>query len=143
MVDTLTPSERSLRMALIRGVDTRPELQVRRTLHRLGYRFRLHHRDLPGKPDIAFPSRRKVIFVHGCFWHHHESCKVGHLPHSRREYWAEKFARNRERDARNLSAINELGWEAKVIWECEAKDQAALEGSLSAFLGPAGARVKI
>lgn len=129
-------------MALIRGADTKPEIRVRQTLHRLGYRFRLHRRDLPGRPDVAFPGRRKVIFVHGCFWHHHGGCKVGHLPRSRTEYWVDKFARNRERDTNNLAAIADLGWDAEVVWECEVKDLVSLEGRLIQFLGPPGPGVK-
>lgn len=142
MTDIMTPAQRSGRMALVRGTDTKPELRVRQLLHRLGYRFRLHRRDLPGSPDIVFPGRRKLIFVHGCFWHHHEACKVGHLPRSRQDYWTAKFATNKERDARNLAAVAALGWDAAVIWECEAKGLDALAAQLQAFLGPPGPESK-
>ncbi|MGA0594591.1 very short patch repair endonuclease [Enterovirga sp. CN4-39] len=142
MTDIMTPAQRSARMALIRGANTKPELQVRRLLHGMGYRFRLHRRDLPGRPDIVFPARRKLFFVHGCFWHHHEGCRVGHLPKTRQDYWKQKFATNKERDARNLSDVITLGWDAQVIWECEVKDVAALSDRLRALLGPPGGRVK-
>jgi DNA mismatch endonuclease (patch repair protein) len=90
----------------------------------------------------VFPGRRKLIFVHGCFWHHHAGCKVGHLPRSRREYWASKFATNKERDARNIEATAAMGWDALVVWECEVKDFAALSAQLQAFLGPPGSESK-
>jgi len=120
MADTLTPIERSARMARIRGRDTKPEMAIRLGLHRLGYRYRLHCKELPGRPDIVFPSRRKVIFVHGCFWHNH-NCSVGHIPASRKDYWAAKFARNTERDAENLRRLTDMGWTSLIIWECEIK----------------------
>ena len=135
MTDIMSASERSARMALIRSKDTKPELLIRKLLHRLGYRFRLHRRDLPGKPDIVFPSRCKAIYVHGCFWHHHTSCSVGHVPHSRRGFWIEKFRRNTERDARNLNALRALGWQVLVIWECACHDHTALKELLVQFLG--------
>jgi DNA mismatch endonuclease Vsr len=142
VTDIMSPAQRSARMALIRGANTKPELRVRRLLHELGYRFRLHRRDLPGRPDIVLPTRRKLIFVHGCFWHHHEGCKVGHLPRSRQDYWALKFTTNKERDARNLAEVTAMGWDAQVVWECEVKDFAALSGRLRAFLGPPGPESK-
>lgn len=142
MADIMTPVQRSARMALIRGANTKPELRVRRLLHGLGYRFRLHRRDLPGQPDIVFPARRKLIFVHGCFWHQHAGCKVGHLPRSRQDYWAQKFATNKERDARNLAEVCATGWDALVVWECEVKDLAGLAAGLRAFLGPPGPEEK-
>lgn len=135
MTDIMSPSERSARMALIKAKNTKPELIVRRIAHQLGYRFRIHRRDLPGTPDIVFPSRWKVIYVHGCFWHHHTRCAIGHLPLSRREYWAEKFRRNVDRDARNMAAIRTLGWTPLVVWECETRDVDALRVALVAFLG--------
>ena len=100
-MDTLSKAERSERMARIRSKNTKPELQVRRLLHGLGYRFRLHRRDLPGSPDVVFAARRKIVFVHGCFWHGHKNCKVANRPKSRRSFWSAKFKRNRERDAMN------------------------------------------
>jgi DNA mismatch endonuclease (patch repair protein) len=108
-------------MAAIRGRDTTPELTVRKILHQLGYRFRLHRRDLPGTPDIVLPRYRTVIFVHGCFWHRHPGCRFTTNPKTRREFWEEKFKKNIERDNRNRSQISAMGWSAIVIWECEIK----------------------
>ena len=138
MVDTLTPPERSRRMALIRSRNTKPEIFVRSLLHRLRYRFRIHQAQLPGRPDIVFPKRRKVVFVHGCFWHQHPGCKIAHLPRSRQEYWAAKFEANCRRDAEHLNLLLAEGWEVCVVWECELKDQARLTGSLIGFLGAPG-----
>lgn len=138
MPDIMSPAERSARMALIRGKDTKPELIVRKLLHGLGYRYQLHRRDLPGKPDLTFPSRQKIIYVHGCFWHQHAGCSVAHIPAARRDFWLEKFRRNTERDAQNLTNVQALGWQALVVWECETRDKAALERTLTSFLGPPG-----
>lgn len=122
-------------MARIRGKDTKPELSVRRLLHGLGYRYRLHRRSLPGTPDLVFPRRRKVVLVHGCFWHWHEACRhAARLPKTRSTFWAAKLARNRARDAENARDLAELGWEAHVVWECEVKDREALAARLRAFL---------
>ena len=122
-------------MARIRGKDTKPELLVRRLLHGLGYRYRLHRRALPGTPDLVFPGRRKVVLVHGCFWHRHEGCKhAAGLPRTRRDFWEAKFARNRERDIENARELAALGWAHHVVWECEAKDRGALTARLRAFL---------
>ena len=120
-------------MSRIRGKDTKPELAVRRLAHVMGYRFRLHRRTLPGSPDLVFPGRRKVIFVHGCFWHGHD-CKGAHVPQTRAVYWAAKIERNRARDESTLEALCELGWDVLVIWECETKDRNALGAKLSNFL---------
>lgn len=131
--------ERSALMARIRSRDTRPELIVRNLAHRLGYRFRLHRRDLPGSPDLVFPSRRKVIFVHGCFWHRHD-CPLGRkTPSARPEYWLPKLERNQRRDAAALEQIASLGWSPLVIWECELKQmlEDELADRLHAFLGGA------
>jgi DNA mismatch endonuclease Vsr len=136
MADQLSPPQRSAFMALIRGENTRPELVVRQLLHSMGYRYRVHSRWLPGRPDVAFTTRRKVIFVHGCFWHHHKGCAFAHVPKSRSEYWAGKFERNRARDERNLAQIRAAGWEAALIWECEIKDEGILAARLVEFLGP-------
>lgn len=111
-----------------------PELKVRSLVHRLGYRFRLHRKDLPGKPDLVFGPRRKVIFVHGCFWHFH-TCPASHLPKSNQEYWVPKLEMNKARDKKNLDALEAQGWQALVIWECEARDERALVKRLKAFLG--------
>jgi DNA mismatch endonuclease Vsr len=123
-------------MARIPGENTLPELIVRRLLHSKGYRFRVHARWLPGRPDLVFTGRRKVIFIHGCFWHHHEACPLGHVPKSRSEYWRGKFDGNRARDERNLAQIHEAGWEAAVIWECQIKNKDTLAARLVNFLGP-------
>ena len=104
-MDTLTPSERSKRMGLIRGADTRPELRVRSIVHRCGYRYRLHVPALPGKPDLVFPRLRKVIFVHGCFWHRHPDCSLARLPKSRLHFWLPKLTHNRQRDIRNIRRL--------------------------------------
>lgn len=139
-MDTLTKAERSERMARIRSKDTKPELRVRRLVHGLGYRYRLHRRDLPGCPDLVFPSRRKVVFVHGCFWHGHEGCAVANMPKSRSDFWAEKFKRNQVRDAKNNKALKKDGWRVLTVWECETKGIATLMSRLARFLGPAKER---
>jgi DNA mismatch endonuclease, patch repair protein len=125
-------------MQAIRSKDTKPELQVRRLLHRLGYRFRLHRRDLPGKPDIVLPGRRKVIFVHGCFWHSHPNpaCRNSQQPKTNEQYWEEKLSRTRERDSAAVAALNSSGWEVLTLWECELGEADSLERRLSDFLGP-------
>lgn len=127
-------------MSRVRGKDTSPELTVRRLVHALGYRFRLHRRDLPGSPDLVFPSRRKVIFVHGCFWHRHPDpgCKLARMPKSRQEFWEPKLEGNRARDLRNEAALRGLGWDVLTIWECELRDRASLENKVGTFLGPPG-----
>lgn len=121
-------------MRAIRGKDTKPELAVRSLVHKLGYRFRLHRADLPGKPDLVFPARFKVIFVHGCFWHSH-GCKSGLIPNSNRDFWLPKLSRNRSRDGRNLEALKQQGWKALVIWQCELRDPRALRLKVKRFLG--------
>ena len=134
MVDTVTPQVRSRIMARIKSKNTEPELAVRRLLHGLGYRYRLHRKDLPGRPDLVFPSRRKVVFVNGCFWHGHEKCSRAHLPASNKNYWTAKLKRNKERDERNLALLNEGGWMVMVIWECELSNLNAVAQKLIAFL---------
>lgn len=123
-------------MGRIRRSDTKPEWAVRRLLHKLGYRFRLQWKAAPGRPDIAFPGRRLIIFVHGCFWHQHEGCRHARLPSTRSEFWADKFARNKARDARDLACAQAEGWQTLVIWECETADEDALRERLTGFLGP-------
>jgi DNA mismatch endonuclease (patch repair protein) len=136
-MDTLTAPERSARMARIRGKNTAPEMTVRRMVHGLGYRYRLHAEKLPGRPDLVFGPRRKVIFVHGCFWHRHDDplCKVAHLPKSRLEFWRPKLKANRDRDSRNQELLRAAGWKCLVLWECELGDPSALKGRLQSFLG--------
>ena len=138
-VDTLTKEERSARMARIRGKDTKPEMLVRRALHRLGYRYRLHRKELPGRPDVVFPARKLVLFVHGCFWHAHPGCKIANMPKSRREYWNAKFARNKDRDERNATMLAQAGWRVMTIWECETKDMQSLERRLMNGIVPRSA----
>jgi DNA mismatch endonuclease (patch repair protein) len=136
MVDKLTAAQRSVNMSRIRSEGMKPELIVRRAAHALGYRFRLHRGDLPGKPDLVFPARRKVIFVNGCFWHQHEDplCLDGRLPKSRPEYWRPKLQRNVERDMVHIAALKAEGWKVLVIWECGTKDAATLASMLRRFL---------
>ena len=140
MTDTIDPIRRSWNMSRIRGRDTKPEMKVRRLLHGMGYRYRLHRRDLPGKPDIVFGTRRKVIFVHGCFWHGH-SCKRGRrVPKSNVEYWRTKIERNIERHSGQLDELAAAGWTGLTLWECELADTEAVARRLTAFLyetGPA------
>ena len=135
--DTLTPRERSARMALVRNKDTKPELLVRRLVHGMGYRYRLHATDLPGHPDLVFRPRRKVIFVHGCFWHRHDDpeCKLARLPRSRADFWQPKLEGNRARDARVLVELEDKGWKVLTIWECQTKARAFLEARIREFLG--------
>jgi DNA mismatch endonuclease, patch repair protein len=123
-------------MARIKRADTKPERVVRSLLHGDGYRFRLQWKAAPGRPDVAFPGRRQIIFVHGCFWHQHGGCKLAHVPETRREFWQAKFDRNRARDARDLGRAVQEGWQPLVVWECETRDQAALRDRLVGFLGP-------
>lgn len=122
------------RMSSIRGRDTRPELVVRRLAHSFGYRFRLHLRNLPGQPDLVFPRHRKVIFVHGCFWHQH-ACRLGaKKPATRPEYWLPKLERNAARDVHNCNQLERSGWRVMVVWECETQDQVALAARIKSFL---------
>src|SRR5262245_58656336 len=124
-MDRLSAEQRSANMSEIRGKNTSPEMAVRRIVYGMGYRFRLHRRDLPGRPDIVFWGRRKVIEVRGCFWHRHPdpSCRNTLSPATRRAYGEEKFARNQERDRCNLDALSAAGWQTLVIWECEIADR--------------------
>jgi DNA mismatch endonuclease (patch repair protein) len=137
MADTRTKEQRSNIMKSVGSRDTGPELTVRRLLYRLGYRYRLHRRDLPGRPDIVFPTRRKAIFIHGCFWHGH-NCDKGKLPKSRAEYWTAKIKMNRDRDARAIVRLEDAGWRTLLIWQCELKGLDAIGRVLSEFLGPPG-----
>jgi len=124
-------------MRAIRSKDMLPELAVRSLVHKLGYRFRLHRKDLPGKPDLVFPSRHKVIFVHGCFWHSHQGCKAAHVPKTNLDYWLPKLQRNQARDARNIAALSAHGWKSLISWECELKDTAGALRTVKRFLGRA------
>ena len=125
--------DRSENMRRIRSKGMLPELAVRSLVHRMGFRFRLHRKDLPGKPDLVFASRRRVIFVHGCFWHAHD-CRVAHTPKSNAAYWGPKLERNRARDTRNVDTLRAAGWKSLVVWECEMKSERRLEKRIAAFL---------
>lgn len=126
--------ERSEVMRRVKGKDTTPEKTIRSLLHRLGYRFRLHRSDLPGKPDIVFPSRRSAIFVHGCFWHGHDCARGARMPKTNADYWLQKISRNRARDEKHLAELEKLGWRTLVVWECEMKEMEVVEARLRAFL---------
>lgn len=121
-------------MRAVKSEDTAPELIVRRLVYALGYRFRLHKRDLPGKPDLVFIGRRKIIFVHGCFWHGHDCPRGARAPKTNTEYWHSKITRNRERDAEHIARLAALGWRTLIVWECELSDQTALVHRLRTFL---------
>jgi DNA mismatch endonuclease (patch repair protein) len=135
-MDTLSPSERSERMSRVRSAHTKPELAVRKLVHSMGFRYRLHRKDLPGKPDLAFTSRRKVIFIHGCYWHQHPdpACRLARLPKSRLEFWLPKFEANRKRDADVLKQLHQAGWKTLVIWECQIRDTETLRRTIAVFL---------
>ncbi|RJE78531.1 very short patch repair endonuclease [Paracoccus sp. JM45] len=126
MTDIVSPEKRSAMMSGIRGKDTKPEIIVRRLLHRLGYRFRLHRKDLPGKPDIVLPKWRTVIFVNGCYWHGHGDCHLFRPPKTRTEFWTNKIESNRARDQRNHAALKDAGWRVLVIWECAVSKKLSL-----------------
>jgi DNA mismatch endonuclease (patch repair protein) len=137
-MDTLTPDERSARMALVRGSDTKPEITVRKMLFSMGYRYRLHDKMLPGKPDIVLPSRRKIIFVHGCFWHRHENCALARMPKSRQAFWKAKLESNRLRDGRVKAALRRQGWSVATVWECQLNNVTQLEKRLRRFIETRG-----
>ena len=133
-MDTVSAERRSEIMTRVRSVNTGPELAVRRLAHGLGYRFRLHRRDLPGRPDLVFPGRYKVIFVHGCFWHRHQGCALARMPKSRVEFWRGKLEGNARRDGRNERALRRIGWGVMTIWECQTRDLARLATRIGRFL---------
>ncbi len=138
MADTISQQRRSELMSRIRSKNSKVELLVRSLVHRMGYRFRLHRKDLPGKPDLVFAGRGKVVFVHGCFWHWHPdpNCKQARMPKSRQEFWRPKLEGNRRRDRENRQKLIELGWEVLEIWECEARNPEKIQSRIRAFLGP-------
>jgi DNA mismatch endonuclease, patch repair protein len=125
MADTITRERRSWNMSQIKGRDTGPELRLRSLLHRAGFRFRLHAKELPGKPDIVLPKYRAAIFVHGCFWHRHDGCRNATMPSTRTEFWKSKFDSNVDRDERNRAALTTAGWTVFTVWECELKSDAS------------------
>jgi len=134
MTDVFDKAQRSAVMRRVKGRDTKPEMIVRRALTRLGARYRLHRKDLPGSPDVAMPGRKLAIFVHGCFWHGHDCARGARVPKQNRDYWLAKVARNRARDAKNCEALAAMGWRVETVWECELKDVGALEGRLREML---------
>lgn len=138
MVDNIDSKRRSEIMSRIRAKNTTPEMAVRRVAHRLGFRFRLHVRQLPGSPDLVFPSRKVAIFVHGCFWHRHAGCKSCFTPKTRTEFWENKFARNVSRDKEKATALTALGWKVITIWECETKNEIPITNILKKALPKIG-----
>jgi DNA mismatch endonuclease (patch repair protein) len=133
-VDTLTPAERSKIMSLVRSKDTGPEILVRGLVSHLGYRYRLHRHDLPGSPDLVFPARQKVIFVHGCFWHRHACPSGRRMPKSRVDFWTEKLIGNRRRDERIKRQLQRLGWRVLTVWECQLKNPAKVMRRIEQFI---------
>lgn len=133
-MDTFSREQRSAVMRQVRGKDTKPELIIRKMLHALGYRYRLHVPDLPGRPDLVFPGRKKVVFINGCYWHGHH-CEAATLPASNRAYWKAKQERNAARDRRSARALRRAGWSVLTVWECEMKKLERVEARLVRFLG--------
>lgn len=133
-MDSLTKERRSWNMSRIKGKNTKPEIVVRKMLHKLGYRFRLHRKDLPGCPDIVLAKYKTVIFVHGCFWHRHPGCRYAYSPKSRESFWKKKFEDNVARDQKNFSLLSDMGWSVKIIWECETRDEKNLIKILRSML---------
>ena len=136
MTDVFTPQKRSAVMRRVKGRDTSPEMKVRRLLTRLGARYRLHRKDLPGNPDIVLPGRKLAIFVHGCFWHGHDCARGARVPKANRDDWIAKVARNRARDAAARDALTASGWRVETLWECELKDETAVTERLEGLLRP-------
>ena len=134
-MDTISAARRSENMRRIKSKGTKPELTVRTMVHRMGYRYRLHSPDLPGKPDLVFRARKKIIEVRGCFWHQHRGCHEAHIPKSQTKYWLPKLGRNRQRDKANYKQLRALGWRVLVVWECEVDDTRHLSATLRKFLG--------
>lgn len=136
VTDTLSPKERSVRMSRVKGRNTKPEMAVRRLLHGIGFRYRLHARDLPGKPDIVHRGRKLAIFVNGCFWHRHPDpdCRLARLPKSRLDFWLPKLDANRQRDIENGERLEAMGWRVLLVWECELRDSEQLGNKLRRFI---------
>ncbi|HIJ75616.1 MAG TPA: DNA mismatch endonuclease Vsr [Deltaproteobacteria bacterium] len=135
-MDRITISQRSANMRKIRGKDTSPERAVRRLIRALGFGYRLHGKELPGKPDLVLKGRKKVVFIHGCFWHQHPGCRIAHTPKSNLEYWVPKLEKTQMRDRRNLQELEAAGWQALTVWECEVKDISSLQVKFIKFLVP-------
>jgi DNA mismatch endonuclease (patch repair protein) len=138
--DVYSAEKRSAVMRRVKGRDTTPEMKVRKALTKLGARYRLHRKDLPGNPDVVLPGRRLAIFVHGCFWHGHDCARGAREPKANRDYWLAKIARNRARDERSRTALTALGWRVETLWECDLKDARALEARLASLLSPLASR---
>jgi DNA mismatch endonuclease (patch repair protein) len=134
VVDVVSPETRSRIMAQVKSKGTKPEMKVRRLLHGMGYRYRLHRADLPGRPDLVFPSKRKVVFVNGCFWHHHAGCGRASVPSANRDFWLRKFRDNKARDAKNAALLETAEWKTVTVWECQLEDLHAVSSRLVAFL---------
>jgi DNA mismatch endonuclease, patch repair protein len=134
MTDVFTPAKRSAIMASVRGQNTKPEILVRKLVHSLGYRFRLHQKQFPGKPDLVLPRHEKIIFIHGCFWHGHRGCSRAALPSTNTEFWQKKIGANRSRDIKVTRKLGLTGWRVQVIWQCQTKDVAKLKQRLLQFL---------
>ena len=134
MVDRISPERRSWLMSRVKSKNTTPEMRVRQTAHALGLRFRLHKKDLPGKPDLVFAKYNTALFVHGCFWHRHQSCRKASIPKTRVDFWKSKFDANVSRDQRVANDLRELGWNVAVIWECETKNSELLVSKLEALM---------
>lgn len=133
-MDIVSPEKRSRMMAGIKGKNTKPELAVRKLIHGMGFRYRLHRKDLPGSPDLVFPRLKKVIFVHGCFWHRHPGCRFAYSPKSNAQFWLDKLEGNVRRDGQVVLALDAMGWQVLIVWECEVSDLPALIQKLSSFL---------
>lgn len=134
MTDTVSPATRSWIMSRVKSTGMKPEMKVRRLLHGLGYRYRLHRADLPGRPDLALPSKGKVIFVNGCFWHNHSGCTRVRIPATNRDYWLSKLSKNEARDKRNIALLEGGGWAVMTVWECQLRDMEDVAKRLVAFL---------
>ncbi len=134
VMDVYGVEKRSQVMRAVKSQDTNPEMIVRRLLHQAGFRYRLHRKDLPGKPDLVFPGRKKIIFVHGCFWHQHSGCRFADRPATRQDYWNAKLNRNVERDAKNQEMLIQNGWKLLIIWECQTRDKVSLIEVAKTFL---------
>ncbi|WP_226477455.1 very short patch repair endonuclease [Pseudomonas sp. MWU16-30323] len=134
--DVVTPEQRSRNMSKIKGKNTKPEMTVRSMCHELGFRYRLHRKDLPGTPDLVFPKHRLCLFVHGCFWHRHPGCKYAYTPKSRLDFWLPKLAKNVERDMKAKRALEVSGWRVSIIWECQTKNRDTLRAEIQKMINP-------
>ena len=134
MVDVVNPETRTRMMSAIRGANTKPELNVRRRLHAAGFRYGLHRKDLPGRPDLVMPRHDAVIFVHGCYWHRHPGCRLATTPSTRTDFWTAKFTANQERDRRNIAELRDRGWRVAIVWECEVRTATDADEAVSELI---------